>query len=185
MPVINDAFIRLWEPQYDEIETDQEDYKQILSAVAADVAQIGTLTKRTFLRILHWKAPRLKGIVRLGEFESYAARLKESLAAPEDKKLPLLDDMYGIGAPLASTILHFVYPDTFPIIDVRTVETLHHAGLITFTQKDQKRYPAFRAAILRIATNCPGWSLRQIDKALFAYHKRRLKPRTKCRTRSA
>jgi hypothetical protein len=80
-------------------------------------------------------------------------------------------ELRGIGAPVGSTILHFIYPDRFPVIDVRTCEALYHHGYIASTTRDVKRYPDFRKAILGIQKQYGQYSLRQIDKALFAYHK--------------
>jgi len=56
-------------------------------------------------------------------------------------------------------------------MDIRTVETLHYAGYIKSTARDQRRYIPFQSTILTIAKEYPKWSLRQIDRALFAYHK--------------
>jgi hypothetical protein len=82
-----------------------------------------------------------------------------------DRKLP------GVEAATASTLLHFVHPEEMPIIDVRTIGVLFAAGLISTSHKDLEHYDEFRQAILRIQSSCPGRSLREIDRALFAYHK--------------
>jgi hypothetical protein len=58
-----------------------------------------------------------------------------------------------------------------PIIDVRTVEVLFAAGLLSTDRRDLAHYEEFRQAIEGIRRRCPGWSLRDIDRALFAYHK--------------
>ena len=161
----------MWHPRYDETENDEESYKQIILAVANDIKKRGTISKEVFLNILDWKTPRLKGIVKLNNFRLYAAKIKKCLKVPEDQKLKILDDLYGIGAPLASTILHFIYSDKFPIMDIRTVETLYKSGYIKFISRDGKKYPAFKTAILSIQRQSPRWNLRQIDRALFAFHK--------------
>jgi hypothetical protein len=69
-----------------------------------------------------------------------------------------------------------------PIIDVRTVETLFEAGLISSKQRDLGHYEEYRLAIEGIRQRCPGWTVRQIDRALFAYHKQVLdkKARKSC-----
>jgi hypothetical protein len=64
-------------------------------------------------------------------------------------------------------------------MDVRTCETLYHHGYIKSKIRDEKRYPDFRKAILGIQKQCGQYSLRQIDKALFAYHKLELSKRPK------
>jgi hypothetical protein len=78
----------------------------------------------------------------------------------------------GVGAPSGSTIIHFIHPQSMPIIDVRTVGVLHEAGLIKTKQSDCAHYEEFRKVIDTIKRSHPSWTLREIDKALFAYHKR-------------
>jgi len=179
--MIDDTFIEKWHSKYDELEDDEEQYKKIIDIVSNELSQKGTISKDTFIDILDWKAPRVKGIVRLNEFDTYEKAFRKCFKAPNDEKLAILDKLYGIGVPVASTILHFMYPQSFPIMDVRTVETLYYAGYIESRAKDQKRYIPFRATILTIAKNYPKWSLRQIDRALFAYHKIYLEPKIKGR----
>lgn len=178
---IDDSFIEKWHPKYDEIEDDEEDYKTIITKVSNELSQKGTISKGTFIDILNWKAPRVKGIVKLNEFDTYDKAFRKCFKAPNDEKLAILNELYGIGVPVASTILHFMYPQSFPIMDIRTVETLYYAGYIKSKTRDQKRYIPFRYAILSIATDYPKWSLRQIDRALFAYHKIYFEPKIKGR----
>jgi len=114
--------------------------------------------------------------IRVDEYESlYAPAFRRSVLEPPERKLrALLGDGHklpGVGAPTGSTILHFMYPAFMPIIDVRTVETLHKAGRIHTKMRDLAHYEEFRGAIDKIRRECPNWTLRQIDKALFAYHK--------------
>lgn len=174
---IDDTFIEKWHPRYDEIEDDEEKYRMTIIKVSNEFSQKGTISKETFIDILNWKAPRVKGIVKLNEFDIYEKAFRKCFKAPNEEKLAILVKLYGIGIPVASTMLHFMYPQSFPIMDIRTVETLYHAGYIESKARDQKRYIPFRSAILTIANNCPRWSLRQIDRALFAYHKIELAPK--------
>lgn len=179
--VIDNTFVEEWHPKYDKIENDQEEYEAIITKVSNDLSQKGTISKETFIRILDWKAARVKGIVRLNEFDTYEKAFRECFKASNGEKLAILDDLYGIGVPVASTILHFMYPQYFPIMDIRTVETLHYMGYIKLKARDQKRYVSFQSTILTIARDYPKWSLRQIDKALFAYHKIYFEPEIKGR----
>ena len=174
---IDEAFLGTWSPRYDETEHDEDEYRSILATVAEDVSGIQTLSRRSFERIIEWKAARVKAIINWNEFDVYGHAFKACLESPDEQKLPILDALYGIGVPVASTVLHFMYPDRFPIMDIRTVEVLHQAGCIESTQRDQKHYMPFRSAILGIAQRSPGSSLREIDRSLFAYHKQRTRHR--------
>jgi holliday junction DNA helicase RuvB len=174
--VINDAFIREWEPRYDRIAGDEPEYRRLVSVVARDIGSTGTVSKETFLAIWSWKgAMRVIGQVHMEVYETrYAEAFRRAVLAPPDRRLYLLLErsvkLPGVGAPTGSTLLHFMDPQTMPIIDVRTVEVLFAAGLISNNQRDLEHYEEFRQAIYGIRARCPSWTLRQIDRALFAYH---------------
>lgn len=168
---IDYEFISTWHPRYDQIANDDTDYRNLVAIVKKEIEQKSTLSKETFINILHWKSPRVKGIVRLNEFYIYEKGITDAYNAEEEQKLRILLRLYGIGTPVGSTILHFVYPDSFPIIDIRTAETLHYAGRIESSLTGFAHYTPFRAEILKIARKNPGFSLREIDRALFTYHK--------------
>ncbi|HMD83799.1 MAG TPA: hypothetical protein VKO18_03755 [Terriglobia bacterium] len=176
---IDDAFIGRWDPEYDkpEIGGDYKEYGTLVTKVAAEMKSIGTISKGTFLKIWKWKgAMRIIRHVRLDEYDSrYAEAFRRAASAPPERKLQALlrngEKLPGVGAPTGSTIIHFIHPETMPIMDVRTVEALVHARRISTRQRDLEHYEEFRKAIDRIRHECPNWTLRQIDRALFAYHK--------------
>lgn len=97
--VIGDNFIKKWHPKYDgsEIGGDYVEYETLIKEVSKEVSQ-GIISKPTSIRILDWKAPRVKGIVRLNNFDYYVEGIKRALQAPEDCKLQILDELYGIGS---------------------------------------------------------------------------------------
>jgi hypothetical protein len=174
--VIDDAFIREWEPRYDRIASDEPEYRRLVTVVARDIASTGTISKGTFLAIWSWKgAMRVIRFVKIEEYDiRYAEAFRRAVSAPPQRRLYLLLEpnvkLPGVEAATGSTLLHFMDPQTMPIIDVRTVGVLFAAGLISTNQKDLEHYEEFRRAIHGIASRCPGWSLREIDRALFAYH---------------
>jgi len=172
-------FISTWHPKYDQIANDENEYRNLVRLVKKEIGQKSTISKETFIRILNWKCPRVKGIVRLNEFNIYEKGITAANSAEEDQKLKLLVDLQGIGPPVGSTILHFMYPNSFPIIDKRTAETLHYAGCIESSLRAFPHYASFKSAILEIATENPSFTLREIDRALFAYHKIHLSPKLK------
>ena len=177
MLVIDDAFIREWHPRYDETEGHDPDYDRLVNTVAQEMDSIGTISQGTFLDIWKWKgAIRTIRFVELERYDTvYAPAFRRAFHETSERMLPAMigpgAKLAGIGAPSGSTIVHFMHPTTMPIIDVRTVEVLHKAGLVRTKQRDLDHYNEFRKAINRIKTACPRWSLREIDKALFAYHK--------------
>ena len=182
---IDDRFIRHWEPKYDDrgVGDDYREYTELIQIAHNEVERTGMISKKTFLSIWKWKgAMRVIRRVKLDEYDArYAPAFAKAYASPPEQKLhALLADakLPGIEAPTGSTLIHFMFPDLMPIIDVRTVEVLHHAGRISTKQRNLAHYEEFRQAINRIRRECrEPWSVRQIDKALFAYHKLVLKPK--------
>ncbi len=168
---IDNDFIELWHPKYDKTETDEPEYNRLLDRVSVDIKANHTLSESTFTEILNWKSARVKGRIKWGEFEKYQDVITECLSAPDTEKMKLLVGLYGFGAPVASTFLQFIYPSTFPIIDRRTVDVLRHFGCIQYKSTGIAQYPAFKTSILKTHENYPKWSLREIDRALFSFHK--------------
>jgi len=175
--VIDDAFIREWHPKYDLTENDEGEYQRLVAEVARDLTSLGTISQDTFLAVWNWKgAMRVIRHVNLDEYNSlYAEAFRRAASEPPQRKLAVLlapgVKLPGVEAPTGSTIVHFMHPQIMPIIDVRTVEVLYAAGLLSTDRRDLAHYEEFRQAIEGIRQRCPGWSLREIDRALFAYHK--------------
>ena len=184
--VIDDAFLREWHPRYDRIVGDEPEYQRLVAVVADDMAAHRTLSKDTFLAIWKWKgANRVLRFVRLEDYEArYAPAFGRAASETADNKLASLLGpdvrLPGVDAATASTILHFIHqkPDyagydseSMPIIDVRTAEVLFKAKLISTDRRSLKHYEEFRRAINGIGRRCLGFNLRQIDRALFAYHR--------------
>jgi hypothetical protein len=164
-------FISAWNLKYDYIEKDEGEYRDLAAVVKKELTAGSSLSNETFIRILDWKSPRVKRIVNMKEFSLYQRGIACAFGAQEEQKMALLLCLPGIGTKGASVILHFMYPDSFPIVGFRTAETLRYAGHLQSRRIDFAHYPSFRAAILRIAKENPGFSLRTIDRALFTYHK--------------
>src|SRR5258706_16439501 len=104
----------------------------------------------------------------------YAPAFRRAASELPERKLAALIapgvKLPGVEAATGSTIIHFMHPRMMPIMDVRTIGVLFVAGLISTERKDLAHYEEFRRAIDRIRKKCPRWSLRQIDRGLFAYH---------------
>jgi hypothetical protein len=172
--VINDEFVREWHPRYDDIADDEPEYERLVVCVARDMnSSRKTISKDIFLAIWKWKgAMRVIGRIDLEEYDKlYAEAFRRAASEPPERKLAELVNLPGVGAPTGSTIIHFIHPKSMPIMDVRTVEVLFSAGLVSTKARDLEHYQEFRLAIEHIRNACPRRSLREIDRALFAYHK--------------
>lgn len=181
--MIDENFIKNWIPKKknsDGIEiskkkkSDEDEYNSILEKIQEQNSYINW---DIFERIYNWKASRSKNYLDTKNKELYLSAIKEISDLDDVEKINFFKKtkrrkkLPGILKPIASTILHFKYPDKFPIMDVRTVGTLRDKGLLR-TKKIS--YNDYRAEILRIYNNCKGeFSLHQIDKALFTYNEQK------------
>ena len=88
-------------------------------------------------------------------------------AAGEASRISALLELEGVGVPTASTLLYFAFPDDYPILDVRALESL---GV-----KSRSTYPVsfwleYLEACRRLARDA-GVSIRTLDKALWQHSK--------------
>lgn len=177
--VIDDSFIEKWCREYDEIEHDEKEYQEIIRQLKEEIIAVGTISEETARRLLKWKKARRATKLIMERFAEFAEVIKKCLKIPEDEKLKILDDLPGIGVPVGSTLLHFIFPNKFPIMDIRTVEVLYAGDYIKSKSRDASRYTVFKDAIFLIHRRLPKWTLRQIDRALFAFHKKELSKKPK------
>jgi len=164
------------------------EYSDILKDVQEDIQNSKNISRDTFENIIRWKAERNLNNVKWSQFEIYTEAIKDVLNLPENQKACRIEGLPGIGLPNASTILHLIYPEEFPIVDIRTVrvllsETQEIDGkLVNYLDPRYKidyyrfhlwGYYLFKKAIIEIAKFTKK-GLREIDKALFAYDKKSL-----------
>jgi hypothetical protein len=180
MSLINGTFIEKRDREYSE--NDEGEYGRLVAAIGLETLQGLTLSEETFKGLYKWKTRnRTKRFLRLTEYQAmYAPAFKKSQAAPPEHKLAELvggrNKLPGIDTATGTTIIHFMHPQEMPIMDVRTVEVLHKFGYISHRKVSVHGYEEFRQAIGLIAKELAGRTYRQIDRALFAYHKKELSP---------
>ncbi len=179
--MINQEFIEKWAPKY--TYSAKYNYSEILGAVKEELNDINVVSEETFKKIIIWKAERNINNINWNQFEIYEEAIKDVLKFEGFKKVCRLDGLPGILLPNATTILHFMYPDDFPIVDVRTVRVLLYCThqidgkLIHYLDPRYKGeyyryrlwgYYNFRKIIMEIS-RVTEKNLRDIDKALFSY----------------
>jgi len=88
-------------------------------------------------------------------------------AIDEASRIAALLELEGVGVPTASTLLYFAFPDDYPILDVRALES--------FGVKPRSTYPvSFWLEYLeacRELSRRAGVSIRTLDKALWQHSK--------------
>ena len=160
--------------KWSNIDVDEHEYNNIIKLVKNDIETQHTIIESTFERILNWKSARSKGTIRKQQYEEFSKTFTEILSI--ENKLEKLIKLHGIHISIASCILHFIYPDDYPIVDFRTIEALQLLGYIDKDVKMSdirdiiKGYYFYRSIILEISKKVKK-KLREIDKALFKFHK--------------
>jgi len=146
-----------------------------LHEVGVAVAARGYYTREEFIEVCAWKTVRSRPKVSRNA-EAVVVRTTGAAIATEDEaaRMAALLELGGVGVPTASTLLYCAFPDDYPILDVRALESL---GV-----KPRSQYPvSFWLGYLdacRALAQRAGVSLRTLDKALWQHSKERSRLRT-------
>jgi len=115
-----------------------------------------------------WKTVRSRPKVATNTEAAIVDATGRALAAGDEAtRITALLELEGVGVPTASTLLYFAFPDDYPILDIRALESL---GV-----KPRSTYPV--SFWLEYLVSCrelahrAGVSLRTLDKALWQYSK--------------
>jgi hypothetical protein len=141
---IDSNFIEQWGLKYDEIESDECEYLTLIERVKEETKTHLSINLETFQRIINWKSPRVKGTIKWDDYGAYEETFRKIIGPKCKEKMKLLVALPGIGAPVASTILHFIFPEIFPIYDFRTTEVLNRFGCLKSKTVSTVRYPEFQ-----------------------------------------
>jgi hypothetical protein len=139
-------------------------------ALGATVRARGHYTRAEFIEVCGWKTVRSRPKVAANSEAGVVEATGRALAAREEEpRISALLELAGVGVPTASTLLYFVFPDDYPILDVRALESLG--------AKARSVYPvgfwlAYLSACRNIARRA-GVSVRTLDKALWQHSKER------------
>ncbi|MGN6866850.1 MAG: hypothetical protein ACTHMY_00445 [Solirubrobacteraceae bacterium] len=141
-------------------------------ALGATVRARGHYTRAEFIEICGWKTVRSRSKVAANSEPTVADATGRALSANDEAtRISALLELAGVGVPTASTLLYFVHPEDYPILDVRALESL---GV-----KARSVYPvgfwlAYLGACRTIAGRA-GVTIRTLDKALWQHSKERTK----------
>jgi hypothetical protein len=136
-------------------------------AMGAAARERGFYERREFVALCRWKTPRSGPHV--AKNSATAVRAATSLALRADEaaeQAAHLLILRGVGMPTASVLLHFAFPESRAILDVRALEAL---GV-----KRSSYTPAFFAAYCeacRALAARHDVSLRTLDRALWQWSK--------------
>jgi hypothetical protein len=128
------------------------------------------LTRNELCKIGKWKSPRTKKHCLNPDNDERTVRdiSKFSFSTKSERaKIESLFVFKGVSWPVASTILHFAFPDKYPILDFRVLESM---GWGKPTQYDFKFWQDYCSYLRKLATKYK-ISLRVLDKALWQISK--------------
>jgi hypothetical protein len=143
----------------------EEDDPAVVRAGTA-ARERGHYTKHEFALVCRWKSPRSGPLVARNGPAAIRRATAAALASTDDgERMAALLALEGVGVPTASVLLHFATPDGCPILDVRALESLGHAGRSTYPVSF---WVAYCAACRALAAD-RGVSVRTLDKALWQW----------------
>jgi hypothetical protein len=115
-----------------------------------------------------WKTVRSRPKVAANAEAAIIDATGRALAAGDEAtRIAALLELEGVGVPTASTLLYFAFPDDYPILDIRALESLGVKPRSTYPVSFWLEYLDACRELARRA----GVSLRTLDKALWQYSK--------------
>ena len=76
---IDSNFIEQWGPKYDDIESDEVEYLNLIECVQEEVKTLLSINLETFQRIINWKSPRVKGKIEWDDYAAYGKTFRQIL----------------------------------------------------------------------------------------------------------
>lgn len=127
------------------------------------------LDKERFVEIGRWKSKRPSKWYRSNSDSLVREITQFSFATDnEEARIKSLLVLSGVSYPLASTILHFAFPDKYPIMDFRALWSLGWEQPKVYSFAFWQEY----CGKIRRISEDTGVSVRTVDKALWEYSKR-------------
>jgi hypothetical protein len=139
-------------------------------ATGAAARARGHYTRGEFIEVCRWKTPRSAPKVAANKPRMVVEMTGRAFAtSDETQRMEALLELQGVGVPTASTLLFFAFPDDYPILDVRALESL---GVKPRSQYPVSFWLAYLATCRDLAAR-HGVNIRTLDKALWQHSKER------------
>ena len=132
-------------------------------------ARRGHMLRNELIEVARWKwrGGRTRQLVADNTEEDVVEISAVSFAAKSERlRIGALLSLSGVGWPMASVILHFAFPDRYPILDVRAMKTVGGSSHYTFEKWIEY------VTLCRQTASDFGVSMRVLDRALWEYDKR-------------
>ena len=141
-----------------------------VAAAGAAARRRGYYTKPEFVLICAWKTARSRSRVARNT-DAFVEAITRAVFVTEDEseRMPGLCALRGVEAPTASVLLHFAWPERYPIIDWRALESLGQRERATYSIEYWIAYVDACRALAEEA----GVTMRVLDKALWQHSRER------------
>jgi hypothetical protein len=137
------------------------------------------LTVSEFEEILEWKLGKQIGRQRdmraanTDEIIRAVTGLALTITHPDKEyelelRTDILCALRGVGVPVASAVLALVFPEEYAVIDFRNWRQLFNEDKTVFFTPEYKRY----MEKIRLLANELGWSVQEVDHAIWEYDRR-------------
>ncbi len=155
-----------WAERYDQDATTQD--KAVEKEMKDKLVTQRFLTKDDLVKIGLWKSRRPKKWYESNDDEVVRELTGFSFAATtEGARIGALCALNGVSFPVASVVLHFAFPECYPILDFRALESLGEPQPQSY---NLERWLAYCKQVKSIAEKLR-LPLRTVDKALWQYSK--------------
>lgn len=158
----HDEIVRLGSPEPDEDKRLLAELKNVWPKGYLEASELSAIAG------WKWRGGRVKNLVRRNSDEDIAHVTKAAFSSDNERlRIGALLSLEGVNWPMASTILHFAFPNKYPIFDVRVMRELQCNAPYSLTLWNQ--YSAF----CRETSLAANVSMRVLDRALWRKDKER------------
>lgn len=139
---------------------------EIENKIIPRVHETGRLDKDGFLTICRWKTRRSQSRCASNDEEFVKAVSQIALStSSEQLRIEIWTLLCGVEWPTASTLLHWLYPEPYPILDFRALWSLGYKKPPKYDFEFWQEY----ASYCRHLADKNGVSVRVLDRALWQY----------------
>lgn len=139
-------------------------------AAGASARTRGHYTRDEFIAICAWKTARSRARVASNDSDAIESATRRAFSTDDEAvRAEALTSLRGVGIPTASALLHFAFPEDYPILDVRALESLGRKSRTVYPVSYWLEYLSACRALAREHRV----SIRTLDKALWQSSKER------------
>jgi hypothetical protein len=147
----------------------------LLQDVGPAMRARGHASKSELITICTWKSDRTKGLIAANTPDRVREVTRLAFSTHEDDlRVRVLRLLHGVGEPTASAVLTVWDPTRFTVVDFRVREAIQMLRLVHVREESVEAalgdYAAYVSLCQQLAVDC-GCSLRQLDRALWLWHR--------------